>query len=109
MTKIEKKRQINLRLKIVDYDKIMNIEVNVNPIESLLSVGTIKIFSGEVSESKHSRSNKYDKFIGISNPYGVFKSLKDIETDIKTDWNYPNAIRPNENPGYKTKYTGKDE
>jgi hypothetical protein len=30
-----------------------------------------------------------------------------LMVDIKTDWNYPNALRPRENPGYKTKVTGK--
>ena len=27
--------------------------------------------------------------------------------DIKTDWNYPNKLRPEENPGYDTKYEPK--
>jgi hypothetical protein len=29
--------------------------------------------------------------------------------DVKTDWNYPNALRPEENPGYRTKYNPKKD
>ncbi len=87
--------------KVIDYDKISDLEVNVNPIENSLGVGTIQAFSGRVS-NKGGRI--YDKFIGIKDPYAVFKKLKEVTVDIKTDWNYPNAMRPKTNPGYETKY-----
>ena len=90
--------------KAVDYDKISDIEVNVNPIENLLGVGTIQVFSGRVSDKG---GRIYDKFIGINNPYEVFKRIKEVSVDIKTDWNFPNAMRPEVNPGYQTKYEKK--
>ena len=87
--------------KAIDYDKISDIEVNVNPIEYGLGVGTIQAFSGRVS----ARGGRiYDKFIGIENPYDIFKRIKEVTVDIKTDWNYPNAMRPGTNPGYQTRY-----
>ncbi len=85
----------------IDYDRIQDIEVNVNPVENLLGVGTINAFSGGFT-SKGGRI--YDKFIAISNPYDVFKRIKELTVDIKTDWNYPNALRPEKNPGYRTEY-----
>jgi len=86
---------------VVDYDKIAGIEVNVNPIENMLRVGTIKIFSGAVD----SRGGKmFDELVGVARPYEVFKGLKQASVDIKTDWNYPNALRPGTNPGYGTDY-----
>ncbi len=87
--------------KTVDFDKITDMEVNVNPLENLFGVGTIRAFSGTVSRKG---VNMYDKFVGISDPYGVFKKIKKVSVDIKTDWNYPNALRPEENPGYHTGY-----
>ena len=87
--------------KVVDYDKISDIEVNVNPIENWLGVGTIQAFSGRTG-SKGGRT--YDKFIGVEKPYEVFKRIKEVSVDIKTDWNFPNAMRPEANPGYKTRY-----
>lgn len=87
--------------KAIDYDKISDIEVTVNPIENMLGVGTIRAFSGRTTSKG---ANLYDCFIAIENPYEIFKRIKEISVDIKTDWNYPNAIRPETNPGYKTEY-----
>ena len=87
--------------KAIDYDKIQDIEVNVNPIENTLGVGTIRAFSGRET----AKGNRiYDQFIAVPNPYEVFKGIKEVSVDIKTDWNYPNAMRPEQNPGYQTKY-----
>jgi len=90
--------------KAVDYDKISDIEVNVNPIENLFGVGTIQAFSGRTTEKG---ARIYDRFISITDPYEVFKQIKEVAVDVKTDWNYPNALRPEENPGYRTKYNPK--
>ena len=77
--------------KAIDYDKISDVEVNVNPIENMLGVGTIQAFSGRVSDKG---GRIYDKFIGIESPYEVFKKIKEVSVDIKTDWNFPNAMLP---------------
>lgn len=90
--------------KVIDYDRISDIEVNVNPIENMLGVGTVQAFSGRTT----GRGGRiYDSFIGITDPYGVFKRIKEVSVDIKADWNYPNALRPEANPGYRTKYARK--
>ncbi|HTN43628.1 MAG TPA: PH domain-containing protein [Nitrospiria bacterium] len=88
----------------IDYDKVSDIEVNVNPIENLFGVGTVRAFSGRVNDKG---GRIYDSFIAISNPYEVFKKIKEVSVNIKTDWNYPNALRPEVNPGYQTKYSPK--
>jgi hypothetical protein len=88
----------------VDYDKISDIQVTVNPLENILGVGTIRISAGKVSSKG---SPLTDDFIAVKNPYEVFKKLKTVMVDIKTDWNYPNKLRPEENPGYNTKYEPK--
>ncbi|HRI47063.1 MAG TPA: PH domain-containing protein [Ignavibacteriaceae bacterium] len=85
----------------IDYDKISDIEVNVNPIENMFNVGSIMAYSGR-NNSKGGRI--YDRFIAIENPYHVFKMIKQISVDVKTDYNFPNALRPDNNPGYKTNY-----
>jgi len=87
--------------KVIDYDKISDMEVNVNPIENMLGVGTVRAFSGRVSDKG---GRIYDKFIGIDHPYEVFKRIKEVSVDVKTDWNFPNAMRPEVNPGYQTRY-----
>lgn len=87
--------------KSIDHDKITELLVDVNPIENILKVGTIKTFTGKTTE-KGSRA--YDSIIGIKNPYDIFKQFKTVSLDVKTDINYPNALRPDNNPGYNTVY-----
>lgn len=86
---------------IIDYDKIKDVQVNVGPIEKMFDVGSILFNTGD------SHSNGYPmlkRFSGIENPYDVFRQLKEVSLDVKTDWNYPNAKRPETNPGYRTHY-----
>lgn len=42
----------------------------------------------------------------ISNYIEVYNMVKKLQTDIYTDVMYPNAMRPDHNPGYNTKYRG---
>jgi membrane protein YdbS with pleckstrin-like domain len=91
-------------VKIVDFDKIQNLEVNVGPLEKLYNVGSIRIFSGEVSHTKNGLRSLSDTFKAIQEPYAVFKQLKQVSMDIRSDLNYPNQLRPDENPGYNTTY-----
>jgi len=85
----------------IDFDRLEQLEVTVNPIENMLGVGTVKMFSGGMT-SKGAPTFNY--FIGIENPYEVYKQLKTVSLDVKTDWNYPIALRPPENRGYHTGY-----
>ncbi|MBS3991193.1 MAG: PH domain-containing protein [Erysipelothrix sp.] len=92
--------------KAVDFDMIQNMEVNVGPLEKLFNVGSIRLFSGEAMSTKNGMRSMYDTFKAIENPYGVFKQLKQVSMDIRSDLNYPNQYRPEENQGYRTKYKG---
>ena len=99
---------IGTDFKTIDYDKISDIEVNVNVIERVFNVGTVRFFSGRTKSEEDSISKLYDSWISINNPYEIFKMVKQTSVDIKTDFNYPNALRPESNPGYKTKYDRKE-
>ncbi len=95
---------IGTDFKSIDYDKISDIEVTVNFIERAFNVGTIKFFSGRTKTDEGTTTKLYDRWEAITNPYEVFKQVKKVSVDIKTDFNYPNLLRPESNPGYKTKY-----
>jgi membrane protein YdbS with pleckstrin-like domain len=99
---------IGTDFKIIDYDKISDIEVTVNFIERAFNVGTIRFYSDRTESNDGITTKLYDRWEAISNPYGVFKQLKKVSVDIKTDFNYPNALRPGTNPGYSTKYKPKN-
>jgi hypothetical protein len=98
---------IGTDFKSIDYDKISDMEVTVNFIERIFDVGTIKFFSGRTETNDGTTTKLYDHWEAIPNPYEVFKRVKQISVDIKTDYNYPNAFRPETNPGYYTKYDRK--
>ncbi len=92
---------IGTSFKTVDYDGIQDMAVTVGPIERLFNAGTIRAYSGRTT----ARGGRiYDQFVSIADPYDVFRALKQIEVDVKTDWEYPNALRPAANPGYATEY-----
>ena len=95
---------IGTDFKIIDYDKISDVEVTVNFIERAYNVGTIKFFSGRTKTDDGNTTKLYDDWEAIPNPYEVFKQVKQVMVDIKTDYNYPNALRPESNPGYNTTY-----
>ena len=45
-------------------------------------------------------------FLDVENAYDIYSKIQKIVLDIQTDIEYPNALRPDENPGYNTKYNG---
>jgi hypothetical protein len=99
---------IGTDFKTIDYDKISDIEVTVNIIERMYNVGSIRFFSGRTKTDEGNTNKLYDVWYAIEKPYEVFKMVKQTSVDIKTDFNYPNALRPDTNPGYKTKYNKKN-
>ena len=99
---------IGTDFKTIDYDKVSDIEVTVSFIERMYNVGTIRFFSGRTQNEEGNTTKLYDTWIAIENPYEVFKMLKQNAVDIKTDFNYPNTLRPDVNPGYQSKYDRQD-
>lgn len=66
--------------KAIDFDKIKEIEVKVNPIENIYKIGTLRFDTG-IRSSKGAIS--YTKFMTIEFPYEVFKNIKQISSDFK--------------------------
>jgi len=46
--------------------------------------------------------------VDIEEPQKAFKIIQQAVLDIQTDIHYPNALRPETNPGYKTEYHPED-
>lgn len=86
------------------YKDIQNIDLRVGIIDKMLNVGDIYF-----DLSYHSSNNKSvtTAFLDIENAVEIYGKLQKVVMDIQTDIEYPNALRPNENPGYNTKYNGK--
>ena len=87
------------------YKDIKNVDLRVGLIDKLLNVGDIYFDLGYyVSEN----GNKVVKsaFLDVENSHEIYSKVQKIVMDIQTDIEYPNALRPDDNPGYKTKYSG---
>ncbi len=93
---------IGVDIKTYEYDQISNMEVRQGPIQKMFGVGTITFNTGQTNSNGRMINNS---FKAIPDAFEVFKKIKEVSTDIKTDEYYPNAMRPPENPGYETRYT----
>lgn len=105
---IFQKGWIGRDFEMVDFDQITNAEVNVGLFDKLFgggNTGSVLISTAGSSVFTDKKSIKIPYvFRNIANPYDVFKLLKKVTHDIKTDIQYPNKFRPTDNPGYQTDY-----
>ena len=81
----------------VFYMDIASIDLRVGVIDRMFHVGDIII-----------RTNSEMSYMveDIDNPYFMQERLQKIVNDIKTDMQFPNDLRPEENHGYNTQYKG---
>jgi len=84
-----------------DMDQISEAEVTIGPIEKIMNCGTVKADAGRTNPKG---IRMFESMVAVDYPYEVYKLLKETAVNIKTDWNYPNKLRPAENPGYHTEY-----
>lgn len=82
----------------LSYQEVSNVSVNVGILDKLFKVGSVKLLANGSSLNIHCINNCYD----------LYKKIYKIVLDIQTDIKYPNALRPDENPGYKTKYKNEE-
>ena len=82
------------------YKDLRNTSVNVGFIDKVFHTGDISFDSIFGNGNK----NNSFKFEDLQNPYEVYSQVQKIILDIQTDIEYPNKLRPDENPGFDTKY-----
>ncbi len=88
------------------YKDIKNVSLKIGVIDKLLKVGDIYIDTGNTTLTNSGTKKLYMTILDIEKPYDVYTRLQKIVLDIQSDMEFPNAYRPSENPGYKTKYKG---
>ncbi|MEK7608024.1 MAG: PH domain-containing protein [Patescibacteria group bacterium] len=98
-----------------DYDKVESATVNVGVVDKLFgkNSGSVAIYANRLMAGRttdgNGDSHSYTRnvpfvMLSITDPYNTFTLFKKVSHDIKTDVYYPNALRPDENKGYKTEY-----
>ena len=86
------------------FGELSHINMHRGIFDQMFKVGDIIATSNQIGTNGKIASIKISS---ISNYIEVYNLVKKLQTDVYTDVMYPNAYRPDENPGYKTKY--KDE
>lgn len=81
------------------YKDIKNVRLHVGIIDKLLGVGDVYLDMGHYGEGVSMTG-----FIDIENYNEVYQMAQKVVLDIQTDIEYPNALRPESNPGYNTEY-----
>lgn len=93
-----KKGFIGANIITMPYSSITSVNLRVGLVERMCKVGDIYLVYG----------NQKVILEDIVDPYFIYEKLQAIANDIKSDIIYPNALRPDVNPGYKTSYKEKE-
>ncbi len=88
------------------YKDIKNVYMRRGLIDQMLKVGDIYFDLGIYNNRKGTQALA-SAFFDVENATEIYTKLQKIVLDIQTDIEYPNALRPEENHGYNTKYNGK--
>lgn len=89
---------IGMNYHTIYYRDINKVNLKVGVVDKLLNVGDIYFTVNDGTNQA---------FLDIKDVYNVYARIQKIVLDIQTDIEFPNKLRPDENPGYNTKYTGK--
>ena len=88
---------VGIDFKFIYYTDIDSVNVKVGILDRLFKVGDITV-----------RSNTQTAVLDdVKSPYIYGDKIQEIVRDLKADMLYPNDLRPEENNGYRTKYTKK--
>lgn len=80
------------------YKDLRNAQVKIGFLDKLFHTGDV-YFDSYIQQDKVGFA-----FEDLENAVQVYDRVQKIILDIQTDMEYPNAFRPQENPGYKTDY-----
>lgn len=82
------------------YTEISNVSLHVGAIDRMLGVGDVYILMNAYANT----GKDAPVILDVEEPQRVYSMLQQTVMDIQTDIHYPNALRPDNNPGYHTQY-----
>ena len=84
------------------YKDLRNVRVRIGLLDKLFRTGDI-VLDGGGSLNRRDQTN-LSAMEDLEQPHEVYNRIQKIILDMQTDMEYPNALRPTENPGYRTDY-----
>lgn len=95
----------NIQMK--PFTDLSHINIHRGIIDNMLGVGDINMVCAHTNyrntNHNHAHAPTFN-ICDIEDYQQVFAIIKEMQTDIYSDTMYPNAMRPDTNPGYNTKY-----
>lgn len=91
---------VGFQYQSVYYTDISNVSLHVGAIDRMLGVGDIYIIMNPYMDT----GKDAPVILDVEEPQRVYSLLQQTVVDIQTDIHYPNALRPDTNPGYHTQY-----
>ena len=83
------------------YRDIHNVQVKIGLLDKLFGTGDVLLDMGAVSRKGRVL---YTALEDLESPNEVYHRVQKIILDMQTDMEFPNAYRPETNPGYHTDY-----
>ncbi|MBQ2984264.1 MAG: PH domain-containing protein [Candidatus Gastranaerophilales bacterium] len=92
------------------FAELSHINIHRGIFDQYLGVGDVVSMCEHASYNSHSRHSHGAgiTICDIKDYQKVFALVKELQTNIYSDTMFPNDLRPRENHGYRTKYTGGD-
>ncbi|MDO4789327.1 MAG: PH domain-containing protein [Johnsonella sp.] len=100
---------IGADIRSLELYEVQNLSVDVGLLEKMRGAGTILLTANAHNSSRNSSSPWKNKLLHISDPYEVYKLIQRVSLDVTTDYQFPNAYRPEENRGYTTRYNPQND
>ena len=97
------------------FTELARVNIHRGIIDQIIGVGDVVLTSNNIADYYNSGARVNGRPVGtgfgitisdIKDYRKVFELIKKLQEDIYTDTMYPNALRPEENQGYRTKYNG---
>lgn len=99
---------VNADITGIYYKDIRNVNLKIGLVDKILGVGDITFDLGEMSAPSRRRRGMgtapIRAFLDLEDPHSVYPLVQKTVLDMQTDIEYPNAYRPDYNPGYNTRY-----
>ena len=86
------------------YKDLRNAQLRIGLLDKLFHTGDIVFDNGVIVNNKQNRGHVFED---LEDAQEVYRRVQKVILDMQTDMEYPNAYRPEENPGYQTQYRPK--
>lgn len=85
----------------VFYKDLRNAQLRIGLLDKVFGTGDVVFDNGMIVNNKQTRLLAFED---LADAREVYRRVQKVILDMQTDIEYPNAYRPQENPGYQTQY-----